>query len=136
MAQHWLIKSEPSAYSWSDLVRDHKTAWTGVRNFQARNNLRAMKRGDLVLFYHSVKDPAVVGISKVEKEFYPDPTASEGDWSCVDLVPVKQLPSPVPLAEIKADPLLKEISLIRQSRLSVMPLTAHEYQRILKLGER
>ena len=95
-----------------------------------------MKRGELVLFYHSVKDPAVVGISKVEKEFYPDPTASEGDWSCVDLVPVKQLPSPVPLAEIKADPLLKEISLIRQSRLSVMQLTAREYQRILKLGER
>lgn len=134
MAQHWLVKSEPSAYSWSDLVRDHKTAWTGVRNFQARNNLRAMKRGELVLFYHSVKDPAVVGISKVEKEFYPDPTASEGDWSCVDLVPVKQLPSPVPLAEIKADPSLKEISLIRQSRLSVMPLTAHEYQRIVGRG--
>ncbi len=134
MAQHWLVKSEPSAYSWSDLARDHKTAWTGVRNFQARNNLRAMKRGDLVLFYHSVKDPAVVGISKVEKEFYPDPTASEGDWVCVDLVPVKQLPSLIPLAEIKADPLLKEMPLIRQSRLSVMPLTALEYQRIVGKG--
>ncbi len=134
MAQHWLVKSEPSAYSWSDLVRDHKTAWTGVRNFQARNNLRAMKRGDLVLFYHSVKDPAVVGISKVEREFYPDPTASQGDWSCIDLVAVTSLVSPVPLAEIKADPSLKDISLIRQSRLSVMPLTAREYQRIVGKG--
>ncbi|MEI6323256.1 MAG: EVE domain-containing protein [bacterium] len=134
MAQHWLVKSEPSAYSWSDLVRDHKTAWTGVRNFQARNNLRTMKKDDLVLFYHSVKDPAVVGISKVEREFYPDPTASQGDWSCIDLVAVTSLVSPVPLAEIKADPSLKDISLIRQSRLSVMPLTAREYQRIVGKG--
>ena len=94
-----------------------------------------MKKGDLVLFYHSVKDPAVVGISRVEREFYPDPTASQGDWSCVDLAPLLPLPSPVPLAKIKANPLLKDISLIRQSRLSVMPLTAKEYQRILKLGE-
>lgn len=115
-------------------MRDQKTAWTGVRNFQARNNLRAMKEGDLVLFYHSVKDPAVVGIAQVEMKAYPDPTATEGDWSCVDLTPIKPLPSPVTLAEIKADPALSEISLIRQSRLSVMPLTAKEYQRILKLN--
>ena len=134
MSQHWLVKSEPSAYSWSDLVRDGHTAWTGVRNFQARNNLRAMKKGDLVLFYHSVTDPSVVGISTVLKEAYPDPTAKEGDWSCVDLAPAKPLPSPVSLAEIKADPALAEISLIRQSRLSVMPVSAKEYQRILKLG--
>ena len=134
MSQHWLVKSEPSAYSWNDLLRDNRTAWTGVRNFQARNNLRAMKEGDLVLFYHSVKDPSVIGISKVIREAYPDPTAKEGDWSCVDLVPVDQLPSPVPLAAIKADPALLEIALIRQSRLSVMPITSQEYQRILSLG--
>lgn len=134
MTQHWLVKSEPSAYSWSDLNKDGRTAWTGVRNFQARNNLRAMKEGDTVLFYHSVINPSVVGIAKVTKEFYPDPTASEGDWSCVDLVPVQPLSSPVSLATVKADPALAEIALIRQSRLSVMPVTAKEYQRILKLG--
>ena len=134
MSQHWLVKSEPSAYSWNDLVRDGRTAWTGVRNFQARNNLRSMKEGDLVLFYHSVKDPSVIGISKVIRAAYPDPTAKEGDWSCVDLVPVKPLPSPAPLATIKADPALAEIALIRQSRLSVMPITAKEYKRILSLG--
>ena len=93
-----------------------------------------MKEGDTVLFYHSVIDPSVVGIAKVTKEFYPDPTASEGDWSCVDLVPVQPLRSPVSLATVKADPALAEIALIRQSRLSVMPVTAKEYQRILKLG--
>ena len=134
MTQHWLVKSEPSAYSWSDLNKDGRTAWTGVRNFQARNNLRAMKEGDTVLFYHSVIGPSVVDIAKVTKEFYPDPTASEGDWSCVDLVPVQPLRSPVSLATVKADPSLAEIALIRQSRLSVMPVTAKEYQRILKLG--
>lgn len=93
-----------------------------------------MKKGDLVLFYHSVKDPAVIGIAQVEKETYPDSTTSEGHWSCVDLVPIKPLTSPVTLSEIKADPALAEIALIRQSRLSVMPLTAKEYQRILKLS--
>lgn len=134
MSQHWLVKSEPSAYSWNDLIKDKKTAWTGVRNFQARNNLRAMKKGDLVLFYHSVTDPSVVGISQVVTEAYPDPTAADGDWSCVDLIPVKPLPSPVTLKEIKAEPLLAEISLIKQSRLSVMPLTSKDYTQILKLG--
>jgi len=132
--RHWLVKSEPSAYSWSDLVRDKKTAWTGVRNFQARNNLRAMKMGDLVLFYQSVTDPSVRGITKVVKEAYPDPTAKEGDWSCVVLETVKPLTSPVALTTIKAEPSLAEIALIKQSRLSVMPITPKEYSRILVLG--
>ncbi len=135
MANHWLVKSEPSAYSWTDLVRDGNTAWTGVRNFQARNNLRSMKKGDLVLFYQSVTDPSVRGITKVVKEAYPDPTAKEGDWSCVDLAAVKPLPSPVTLQEIKGEKSLAEISLIKQSRLSVMTITPGEYKRILGMGE-
>jgi predicted RNA-binding protein with PUA-like domain len=134
MSCHWLVKSEPSAYSWSDLIREKKTAWTGVRNFQARNNLRAMRKGDFVLFYQSVTDPSVRGISRVVREAYPDPTAADGDWSCVDLVPVKALPTPVTLAAIKSEKSLAEISLIRQSRLSVMPVTENEYERILKMG--
>ena len=131
---HWLVKSEPSAYSWADLIREKQTAWTGVRNFQARNNLRAMKKGDLVLFYQSVTDPSVRGITKVVKEAYPDPTAKEGDWSCVDLAAVKPLPSPVTLQEIKGEKSLAEISLIKQSRLSVMPITPGEYERILGMS--
>jgi len=136
MADHWLVKSEPSAYSWADLLKEKegKTAWTGVRNFQARNNLRAMKKGDLVLFYQSVTDPSVRGITKVVREAYPDPTAKEGDWCCVDLAAVKPLPSPVTLQAIKGEKSLAEISLIRQSRLSVMPVTPREYERILTLG--
>jgi predicted RNA-binding protein with PUA-like domain len=134
MANHWLVKSEPSAYSWADLIREKHTAWTGVRNFQARNNLRAMKKGDLVLFYQSVTDPSVRGITKVVKEAYPDPTAKEGDWSCVDLAAVKPLPSPVTLQEIKGEKSLAEISLIKQSRLSVMPITPGEYEQILGMG--
>lgn len=135
MTRHWLVKSEPSAYSWEDLQKEGKTAWTGVRNFQARNNLRAMKKGDFVLFYQSVTDPSVRGITKVVKEAYPDATAQEGDWSCVDLEKVRPLPSAVTLAAIKTDPSLAEIALIKQSRLSVMPLTKSEYERILKLGD-
>lgn len=134
MANHWLVKSEPSAYSWADLIREKQTAWTGVRNFQARNNLRAMKKRDLVLFYQSVTDPSVRGITKVVTEAYPDPTAKEGDWSCVDLAAVKPLPSPVTLQEIKGEKSLAEISLIKQSRLSVMPITPGEYERILGIG--
>jgi len=133
---HWLVKSEPSAYSWADLVGDGKTSWTGVRNFQARNNLRAMKKGDLVFFYQSVTTPAVMGISKVLEEAYPDPTSSEGDWSCVDLEHVQPLTTPVTLASIKAEPSLAEIALIKQSRLSVMPVTKEEYETILKMGEK
>ncbi len=134
MANHWLVKSEPSAYSWADLIREKQTAWTGVRNFQARNNLRAMKKGDLVLFYQSVTDPSVRGITKVVKEAYPDPTAKEGDWSCVDLAAMKPLPSPVTLQEIKGEKPLAEISLIKQSRLSVMPIAPREYERIIEMG--
>ncbi|MEP6664293.1 MAG: EVE domain-containing protein [Verrucomicrobiota bacterium] len=130
----WLVKSEPESYSWDDLVKDRKTAWTGVRNFQARNNLRAMKRGDLVLFYHSVSEKQVVGIAKVEKEFYPDPTAKEGDWSAVDLAPLKVLKSPVTLETIKADKILKDILLVRHSRLSVTPLNEEQFNRILILA--
>jgi predicted RNA-binding protein with PUA-like domain len=134
MTRHWLVKSEPSAYSWEDLEQEGTTAWMGVRNFQARNNLRGMKKGDLVLFYQSVTAPSVRGITKVLKEAYPDATATEGDWSCVDLEKVRPLPSPVTLAVIKEDPDLKEIALIKQSRLSVMPLIKAEYDRILALG--
>ena len=132
--RYWLVKSEPAAYSWADLIRDKQTSWTGVRNFQARNNLRQMKKGERVLFYHSVTDPSVAGIAKVINEAYPDPTAKEGDWSCVDLVPVKALPVPVTLREIKEEKSLAGIPLIKQSRLSVMPVTAREYERILMLG--
>ena len=134
MSQHWLVKSEPSSYSWSDLTKDKHTAWTGVRNFQARNYLRAMKIGDSVLFYHSVTDPSVVGITKVTKEAYPDPTAEEEDWSCVDLAPTMPLPSPVTLKEIKAEESLSGIPLLKQSRLSVMPVADKEYSLILKMA--
>ena len=131
----WLVKQEPESYSWADFVKEGKTAWTGVRNFQARNNLRAMEKGDPVFFYHSGESKEVVGVARVGKEAYPDPTATEGDWSGVDLVPVKALKKPVTLGVIKADRALKEIPLIRNSRLSVMPLTEAQFNRILELGE-
>lgn len=134
MIRHWLVKQEPTAYAWSAFMKDGGTAWTGVRNFQARNNLRSMSKGDLVLYYHSVTDPSVVGIGQVLREAYPDPTAKEGDWSCIDLVPVRPLTSPVALSTIKADPALSEMVLVRHSRLSVMPVSGKEYARILKLG--
>lgn len=131
---HWLVKQEPTAYSWDDFVRDKKTAWTGVRNYQARINLRAMAKGDLVFYYHSVEGKAVVGIATVVREAYPDPTAAEGDWACVDIKPLKPLATPVTLDRIKAEPKLRDVKLIRQSRLSVMPLTTPEFQAILKLS--
>ena len=131
----WLVKQEPESYSWTDFVKEGNAAWTGIRNFQARNNLRAMKKGDPVLFYHSGESKEVVGIARVGKEAYPDPTATEGDWSGVDLVPVKALKKPVTLGVIKADKALKEILLIRNSRLSAMPLTETQFNRILELGE-
>jgi predicted RNA-binding protein with PUA-like domain len=131
---HWLVKSEPEAFSWAQLVKDGRTAWTGVRNFAARLNLRAMKKGDLVCFYHSVSEKQVVGLARVAKEFYPDATATEGDWSCVDLVPVKPLNQPVTLAAIKADRILKAMKLVKQSRLSVSPLTPAEFARLLELA--
>jgi predicted RNA-binding protein with PUA-like domain len=135
MKKYWLVKQEPGAYSWDDFVVDGKTSWTGVRNFTARNNLRAMRRGDEVLFYHSVIGKAVVGIAKVVRAAYPDPTAKEGDWSTVDLAPVKSFRQPVTLEQIKANPTLKNISLVRQSRLSVHGLSAADYREILRLAQ-
>lgn len=132
--QHWLVKQEPSKYTWDNLVADGTTPWDGVRNYQARNNLRAMKKGDCVFFYRSVQDPAVVGECTVAREAYPDPTAQEGDWSVVDLKAGKKLKKPVSLAAIKKNTKLKDIALIRQSRLSVMPLTPTEYEIILEMS--
>ena len=134
MPKHWMVKQEPTAYAWSQFVTDKVAAWTGVRNFQARNNLRAMKKGDLVLYYHSVEGKEIVGIAKVGREAYPDATAEEGDWSCVDLVPYKALKKPVTLEAVKASAELKDIALIKQSRLSVMPLTAEEYAILLRMS--
>jgi predicted RNA-binding protein with PUA-like domain len=134
MKNFWLVKQEPSSYSWSDFVADGKTSWTGVRNFSARNNLRAMRLGDEVLFYHSGDEKAVVGIAKVTRTAYPDRTAKEGDWSTVDLAAVKPLARPVSLREIKANSRLKGIALVRQSRLSVMPLTEPEFRVIVNMG--
>jgi predicted RNA-binding protein with PUA-like domain len=133
MKNYWLVKSEPDSYSWSDLVAEGKTSWTGVRNFTARNNLRSMRVGDEVLFYHSVTVKAVVGIAKVVRAAYPDPTAKEGDWSTVDLAPVKPLRNPVTLDQIKARRALKKISLVRQSRLSVHAFTGAEFREIVNL---
>ncbi|HSH94092.1 MAG TPA: EVE domain-containing protein [Roseimicrobium sp.] len=133
---YWLVKSEPDSYSWDTFVKEGKAVWTGVRNFQARNNLRAMKKGDLILFYHSVTDKHVVGIATVVKGFYPDPTAKEGDWSVVDLSPVKPLKTPVTLEQMKGDSVLKDMPLIRQSRLSVTPLSAPQFKRMLELAQR
>jgi len=134
MKKYWLVKQEPSAYSWNDFVADGKTSWTGVRNFKARNNLRGMRVGDEVLFYHSVTDKAVVGIAKVVRAAYPDPTAKEGDWSTVDLAPIKPLHDPVTLDQIKGRRSLRNTSLIRQSRLSVHALTAAEFREIVSLS--
>jgi predicted RNA-binding protein with PUA-like domain len=133
-ARYWMVKQEPTAYSWDDFTRDGRTAWTGVRNFLARNHLRAMRLGDAVLFYHSVVGKAVVGRAKVVREAYPDPTAKEGDWSCVDLAPVRRLATPVPLQQIKNTPALQELALLRQSRLSVVPMTKEEFETILEMG--
>lgn len=131
---YWLVKQEPEAYPWAQLLADGQTAWVGVRNFQARNYLRAMKLGDLVAYYHSVSEKQIVGIARVARTAYADPTAAEGDWSCVDLEPVQALESPVSLATLKADPRTSDIPLIRQSRLSVMPLSPDHFAHILTLG--
>jgi len=130
-----MVKQEPEAFSWADLVRDGGTAWTGVRNFQARNNLRAMKRGDLVFFYHTGDEKQVVGLAKVAKAAYPDPTADEGDWASVDLKPLKPLKSFLTLETIKADKNLKEMALVKNSRLSVLPVTAPQADRLLELAQ-
>ncbi len=133
---YWLVKSEPDAYSWDDLVKDRKTAWTGVRNFQARINLKAMAKGDRVFFYHSVTGKCIVGEAEVQREYFPDPTAEEGDWVCVELKPLHPLPRPVTLEEMKKEPKLAEISLLRQSRLSVMPLKESDYKTIMALARK
>jgi len=133
-AQFWLVKQEPTAYAWSAFVADGTAVWTGVRNFQARNNLRAMRKGDRVLYYHSVVGKEVMGIAQVAAEAYPDPTAKEGDWSCVELTPLKALRRPVTLEEIKVSPKLKNMVLLRNSRLSVMPVTAKEFAEIEKIA--
>ncbi len=134
MKSFWLVKQEPSSYSWSDFLAEGETSWTGVRNFSARNNLRQMRTGDKVLFYHSGEERAVIGIAKVTQTTYPDPTAKEGDWSTVDLATVKPLARPVTLREIKGNSRLKGIPLVRQSRLSVMPLSEPEFQEIVNMG--
>ena len=131
---HWLVKSEPFKYSWDKFNEDGRTFWDGVRNYQARNNLREMQEGDLVLFYHSNEGKHVVGVAKVVKEAYQDPTTDDKNWVVVDLVPVQALDNPVTLEQIKAEESLKDISLVRQGRLSVMPLKATEFDKILEMG--
>ena len=135
MPSHWLVKSEPFKFSWQQFVADKKAVWDGVRNFEARNNLRAMKKGDLVLFYHSSEGKEVVGIASVSKEAYPDPTATEGDWSAVELTPKKALSAPVSLAQVKADKQLSAFALVRKARISVIPATPAEFARVLELGK-
>lgn len=132
---YWLVKSDPDAYSWDDLVRDGSTYWDGVRNYQARNHLAAMRKGDLVLYYHSGADKQVVGVTRVTGEAYPDPTTKDERWVVVDLELVRPFTQPVSLAEIRAEPSLAKLALIRQSRLSVMPVGRKEFERILRLGK-
>ncbi len=132
---YWLVKSEPFKYSWEKFLKDKKAVWDGVRNYAARNNMRAMKKGDLVLFYHSNEGLDVVGIAKVVKEAYQDPTTEETAWSVVDIAPYKTLKRSVTLAEIKADKKLEGIELVRLSRLSVASIKAHEFDRIIELSE-
>jgi len=134
-ANYWMVKQEPETYSWTDFVSDGGTDWTGVRNYQARNNLREMKTGERVLFYHSGKDKAVVGLAEVVKSAYPDPTADDPQWVAVDLKPVKALKNSVPLATIRYDKRLSQLPLIRQSQLSVMSLTKEEFDIIVATGD-
>ncbi len=131
---YFLVKSEPFKYSWEQFVKDKRTFWDGVRNYQARNNLKAMKEGDLALFYHSNEGKEVVGIAKVVKEHYQDPTTTDPQWVVVDLAPLEPLKQPVTLATIKGDPLLQHMALVRQGRLSVTPVTQAEFDRVLLLG--
>lgn len=131
----WLVKSEPDSFSWDQQVANGTEPWTGVRNFQARNNLRAMRKGDLAFFYHSNTGREIVGVVRVVREAYPDPTAEEGDWSCVDMRAVAPLPCPVNLATMKADPALEGFGLIRLSRLSVVPVSDAHWAHICGLGK-
>ena len=131
---HWVVKQEPETYSWETFAREGGTAWTGVRNYQARNNLRAMKSGDLALYYHSGAEKQIVGLARVARAAYADPTAEEGDWSAVDLKPIRALGQSVRLAAIKADPLLRTMPLATNSRLSVSPVTPEQFERLLELA--
>jgi predicted RNA-binding protein with PUA-like domain len=131
---YWLVKSEPSAYSWEQLEKDGETAWTGVRNYAARNHLKAMKKGDQVLYYHSNEGLEIVGIAKVAKEFYQDPTTKEEAWVVVDLKPYKRLKKPVSLTQIKADKRLADMALVRIGRLSVQPVTEKEWKAIMDMA--
>ncbi|HEY8387068.1 MAG TPA: EVE domain-containing protein [Parasegetibacter sp.] len=132
---YWLVKSEPFKYSWSQFEKDKKTMWDGVRNYAARNNLKAMKKGDEVLFYHSNEGLEIVGIAKVVKEFYQDPTTDDSNWVVVDLKPAKKLKNPVSLSVIKADPRLKNMALVRLGRLSVQPVTSEEWNIIMEYAQ-
>ena len=132
---YWWVKQEPEAYPWSQLVQEGVADWSGVRNYQARNYLRQMRQGDEVLYYHSVSDKCVMGIAKVLREHYPDPTDDTGRWSAVDIAPLRALKAPVGLETLKADPALANIPLLKQSRLSVMPLDKEAFERILVLGK-
>ena len=131
---YWLVKSEPVKYSWDQFVKDGKAVWDGVRNYAARNNLRDMKKGDQVLYYHSNEGLAILGIAEVIKEHYQDPTTDDTNWVVVDLKPVKALPAPVTLAQLKAEPAMEQLQLVRLSRLSVSAVTATQYKKILKMG--
>lgn len=132
--QHWLLKSEPYKYSWEHLEKDKTTFWDGVRNFQARNNLKAMKKGDYALFYHSNEGKEIVGITQISKEAYQDPTTEDTNWVVVELVPVCKLENPISLETIKSHPKLQNMALVKQSRLSVCPVTADEFDIICQLG--
>ncbi len=131
---YWLFKSEPGAFSWDDLVRDKRTSWDGVRNYQANNNMKAMKKGDRAFFYHSVNDKEIVGVVEVVKEHYPDHTDASGRFGMVDVKPVMAVKTPVTLAQVKAEPALENLALVRQSRLSVVPVSAAEWKVLCRMA--
>jgi predicted RNA-binding protein with PUA-like domain len=132
---YWLVKSEPFKYSWDDLLKDGSTYWDGVRNYQARNNLKSMEKGDLVLYYHSNEGKEVVGVARVIKEFYQDPTTQDDRWVVVEIEPVNKLNSPVSLSDIKNDKRLEKVPLVTHSRLSVMPILKKHFETIIKMGK-
>ncbi|HEY3860529.1 MAG TPA: EVE domain-containing protein [Verrucomicrobiae bacterium] len=131
---HWIVKQEPEDYGWPAFLKDGHAAWTGVRSFAGRKNLRAMAKGDSVFYYHTGDEKQIVGLARVSRAAYTDPTADEGDWSCVDLAPVKTLARPVTLEAIKKDAVVKHTELVRQSRLSVSPLTQEQFDRLMKMA--
>lgn len=133
--KYWLMKTEPGAYSWQDLESEGRTLWDGVRNYQARNNLREMRKGDRALIYHSVGPKEIVGIAEVVAEHYPDPTIDDDRWVVVDIVPHQELARPVTLAEIKAEPKLSEMALVKHTRLSVAPVTKADFDRVVRMGK-